>query len=103
MSRLTQRLQRLEQQTHTRALSMAWPEVHAATERLRSHAVTMLKALLHNQEPPRRDETQARAESAVVDRWCRAQGTYIDRKGARARLEATLTTIAARYAADPPG
>ena len=36
---LAHRLTRLEQQARTRALSMAWPEVHAAAQRLRSYAV----------------------------------------------------------------
>ena len=101
MSRvLAHRLTRLERQTRARDFP-TWHEGHAAAERLRAHTLATLKALLHDQDPPGRDETQARADSAMVDRWCRAHGTYVDPAGARARLEAKLTAMAARYATDP--
>ena len=92
-------LTRLEQQVQARN-APGWPEGDAAVERLRSHAVATPEAVLHRQDSPARDETQAHADSALVERWCRAQGIYQDPEGARAWLEARLTTIAARYAAE---
>jgi hypothetical protein len=48
----SRRLTRLERQLHTRALAGAWPEVHAAAERLRGQAVATLAAALHGQDWP---------------------------------------------------
>jgi hypothetical protein len=68
MSRaLVHRLTRLEQQARARTRPM-WPEMRAAAERLRSHAVATLQAVLHGQPPLEHDETQAPADSALVDR-----------------------------------
>jgi hypothetical protein len=98
---LAHRLTRLEQQAHAHNAPL-WHEIHAAAERLRSHAVATLTAALHGQQLPARDETQARTDSAMFDCWCRAHGTYQDSSDVNARLQARPTTIAARYAADPP-
>jgi len=96
------RLTRLEQRAQTQT-GPTFAEVHAAAARLRSHAVAMLRARLQGEAPPGRDEAQAQADQVMVERWCHTCGTYEDPEGARARLQATLKTIAARHAAAPPG
>jgi len=102
MSRaLAHRLTRLARQARARDLP-TWPEVHAAEERLRTSALAHVDALLTGQEPPGRDETQARADATIIERWCAAQGTRVDWKQAAEEFDARLKTMAARYAADPP-
>jgi hypothetical protein len=102
-ARLDTRLRHLERQARARNAPLGH-EVHAAVERLRGHAVATLKAVLHRQDPPARDEVQAQADTVLFTRWCREHGTYVDLDGgARTRLQATLKTIAARQAADPLG
>jgi hypothetical protein len=80
-----------------------WAEVCAAMERLWTAACAHVAAELLEHIAPGRDEAQARTDRAMVDRWCREHGTYVDPKGDRARMQATLTTIVTRYAAAPPG
>jgi hypothetical protein len=102
MSRaLAHRLTRLEQQARSRDLP-TWDAVHAAQERLRTAARASIAAVLNRHDAPGRDETQARADVAIIARWCHASGAHVDWEGARRRLCARLTTLAARYAADPP-
>jgi hypothetical protein len=95
------RLMRLERQGRARALP-SWIKVDAAMERLRTSARAHVEPALHGHVVPGRDEIKAHTDRTSVDRWCTAHGTCIDWKGARARLQATLTTIATRHAADPP-
>ena len=97
---LAHRLSRLEQQALARDLP-AWAEVDAV-ERICGHAVATLATVLHSQDLPASDEAQAQGDRALFEHWCREHGTYVDPEGARARLQSTLKTIAARYAADLP-
>lgn len=103
MSRhLIHRLTRLEQQAQARDLP-SWDAVHAALQRHKAFALASLRAAIHHQERPIRDETQAHADQALIDRWRAALGgPPDDTHGTRARLQATLKTIAARHAAAPP-
>lgn len=102
MSRsLVHRLTRLEQQAQARDLA-SWDVVHAAEERLRTSARDGLDALLSGCVRPHAMEAQAQADGAILDRWCAAHGVSMDGDGARLRVRARLTTMAARYAADAP-
>jgi len=102
MSRaLARRLARLEEQARAHN-APTWPEVHAAAERFRSHAVATLKALLHGQDPPGRDEPQARADAAMIDRWGAGPGVRVDWAGAGARVRAKLTATTRPRSAPPP-
>lgn len=100
MSRaLVHRVRRLERQAGARDLP-TWPEVHAAATRRRAQAVDTLRALLQHQDPPNWDEAQASVDATLVERWCRAQETYVPPEpDSRAPLTARLTAIRARHAA----
>jgi hypothetical protein len=64
------------------------------------HTRAVVDACLQGGNRPVRDAAQSQGDAAILTQWCALQRVPVDWEGARARLGARLTKLAARHAED---